>query len=329
MTGDAVNGRNGCGARAGARTLSLLAAPLNAQALRALGEEPKKQVDLRRETGQPAQSTLRAQLKKLGEAGLIEKRRRNHFPGVLEYELSEAGRGLLPVIGGLERWLAAAPGGELELGAPAARAAVKALTDGWSTTMLRALAARPLTLTELDGVISSLNYPSLERRLSAMRLAGLIEVRRGEGRGTPYEIAPWCRAGIAPLVLATRWERRHGPAGSPPVAKLDVETAFLLATQLLAPPAELSGSCRLAVDVGNEGGAVLAGVLVSLREGQVASCTTKLQGNPDAWASAPLSGWLAAVIERDHAALELGGDCALARMLVDELHGSLFASRAV
>lgn len=314
--------------RSGAQTLTMLAAPLNAGILRAVAEGPKRQADLLHVTGVPAQTTLRAQLRKLCDAGVIEKQRRNRFPGVLEYELSDAGRDLLPVCATLERWLAASPHGELELGSAAAKVAVKALTDAWSTTMLRALAARSLTLTELDSVISSLNYPSLERRLSAMRLAGLIEACRGEGRGTPYRIAPWCRAGVAPLVLATRWERRHSPAGSPPVAKLDVETAFLLATQLLAPPAELSGSCRLAVDVGNDGGAAAAGILVSLREGQVVSCTTRLEGDPDAWASAPLAGWLAAVIERDHAALELGGDRALARRLVDELHGSLFASRA-
>ncbi len=47
------------------------------------------------------------------------------------------------------------------------------------------------------GVISSLSYPSLERRLAAMRLAGLIEARPGNGRGTPYAVTDWLRRGIA------------------------------------------------------------------------------------------------------------------------------------
>lgn len=325
MTESAVNGRNGCGARAGARTLTLLAAPPNHSILLALGEGPRQQVDLRRESGHPAQTTLRAQLKKLHAAGVIEKQRRNRFPGVLEYELSEAGHGLLPVIEMLKRWLASAPEGGLELGEPAAKAAVKALTDGWSTAMLRALAARSLTLTELDGVIASLNYPSLERRLSAMRLAGLVEGRKGDGRGTPYRVTTWGREGVAPLVLAARWERRHPPPEATPVAKLDIEAAFLLAAQLLSPPADLSGSCRLAVEVQSGNGPALAGILASVSGGRIASCTTRLEGNPDAWASGGLAAWFAAVLECDLAGLQLGGDGALARGLIHDLHGALFA----
>ncbi len=43
--------------------------------------------------------------------------------------------------------------------------------------MLRALAAGSLSLTELDRLIGALSYPSLERRLVAMRLAGLVGAR--------------------------------------------------------------------------------------------------------------------------------------------------------
>ena len=58
-----------------------------------------------------------------------------------------------------------APEGPLALGSSTAKSAIKALVEGWGTNMIRALAARPLSLTELNGLISGLSYPSLERRL--------------------------------------------------------------------------------------------------------------------------------------------------------------------
>lgn len=324
MTRDAVNGRNGSGARSGARTLDLLAAPLTAPILRALGEGPKRQAELRHEVGLPAQTTLRTQLKKLSEPGAVVKRRRNRFPGVLEYELSDAGRDLLPVTGTLDRWLDRAPEGPGELGSPPARAAVKALTEGWSTAMLRALAAQPLTLTELDDLIAALNYPSVERRLAAMRVAGLVEAREGGGRGTPYEVTAWARGGVAPVAAAVRWELRHAPAETAPVGKLDVETAFLLVADLLSLPTGMSGRCRLTVELPRENGNMRTGILLSIRGGRLTVTTTKLEQHVDTWVTGPLRAWLSAAIDGDLAHLTLGGEGPLARSLLGALHSSLF-----
>jgi len=311
-------------ARSGAQTLALLAVPLTCQLLRALAAGPKQQAELRREAGSPAQTTLRGQLRKLVDLGAVVKHRRNRFPGVLEYELAEPGRDLLFVIDALECWLANAPGRPLPLGSNEAKAAVKSLAEGWTTSMLRALAAGPLTLTELDRVISDLPYPSVERRLGAMRLAQQIEARPGEGRGTPYAVTDWLREGIAPLAAAARWERLHMPENTAPIARLDAEAAFLLVMPLLRLPTEASGSCRMAVELPNNREPRLAGVLVEVAQGRIASCTSRLQGNPDAWALGSPAGWLGAVIEHDPARLELGGDCALARALLDGLHRALF-----
>jgi DNA-binding HxlR family transcriptional regulator len=302
----------------------MLATPLNSLVLGALAEGPKRQMDLRRIAGSPAQTTLRAHLRALAEVGAIVKRRRNLFPGVLEFELTDAGRDLLAVVTALEDWLSRAPGGSLDLGSDAAKAATKALAEGWSTTMLRALAAGPLSLTELDRVIAPLSYPALERRLGAMRLAGQVEARAGNGRGTPYAVTEWLRQGVAPLIAATRWERRHRSEHAPPVTPIDTETAFLLATPLLRLPEDLSGSCRMAVEIPNCRTRHLAGVLIDVRDGRIASCATRLRGSPDAWASGPAEAWLAALIEADSDGLELGGDGRLARTFVDRLHGALF-----
>ena len=315
---------SGNGARSGAATLALLATALNSRLLRALSGGPRRQTELRLETEMPAQTTLRAHLRELCEAKAVLKRRRNRFPGVLEFELSRAGADLMGVVTVLERWLEQAPDGPLELGAPAARSATKALADAWSTTILRALAARPLSLTELDHIIASLSYPSLERRMGAMRAAGQIEARPADGRGTPYSVTRWLRQGVAPLTAAARWERLHLASNAPGLGTLDTEAAFLLAVPLLRLPPELSGSCRMAVEHLSGSAPRFAGVLIEAKDGKIVSCATRLRGNPDAWASGSTSAWLAALIEGDFDGLELGGDGRLARLVLHGLHRSLF-----
>ncbi|MGC1853259.1 MAG: winged helix-turn-helix transcriptional regulator [Solirubrobacterales bacterium] len=321
MPGNTVNG-SGSRARSGAQTLVLLAAPLNVDILRSLADGPKQQAELRRATGS-AQTTLRAQLRRLVEIGVIDKNRRNRFPGALEYELTDMGKDLIFVATVLERWLDATPDGSLPIGSNAAKAAIKALTEAWSTTMLRALAAGPLSLTELDRVIGSLSYPSLERRLAAMRLAGQIEARPGDGRGTPYGVTEWLRQGVGPLAAATRWERRHMPRETAPLTRIDAETVFLLAVPLLRLPAEATGRCRMAAEIPNGKGR-LAGVTVGVEAGNVISCTTQLEDTPEAWALGPSAAWLGTVVDADVQQLEIGGDYGLARALLDSLHQELF-----
>jgi DNA-binding HxlR family transcriptional regulator len=310
--------------RSGAQTLTLLSTHRNVLVLRALAEGSQRQGELRRVTGLPAQTTLRATLKGLEGIGAIVKCRRNAFPGTLDYELEKPGEELLFVAAALERWLGAAPGGPLTLGGDASKAAIKALAEGWSSSMLRALAAKPLSLTELDRVIADLNYPSLERRLGALRLAGLVEALPANGRGTPYAVTECLRRGMAPLVAAIRWERRHAPDRTAPLGRLDVEAGFLLTLPMLPLPADVSGQCRLAVELPNGAKRLLAGVIVELKAGRVSSCTSRLEGHPAAWISGPPSAWLEAVIDADADGLELGGDCGLARSLLDGLHTTLF-----
>jgi DNA-binding HxlR family transcriptional regulator len=314
--------------RSGAQTLSLLAAPLNFLILQALSEEPKAQVTLRRQTGSPAQTTIRAQLKKLSGAGAVVKGQRDRFPGTHAYELTEAGADLLFVASALQRWLEKSPEGPLSLGGNGAKAAIGALAEAWSTTLLRALAAKPLTLTELNDIIGTLNYPALQRRLGAMRLAGQLETHRGNGRGSLNRVTDWLREGVAPIAAAARWERRHLPDETAAITAIDTEAAFLLAVPLLRLPAELSGSCRLAAELPSGGKWTMAGAMVEIENGQIASCTTRLEGTPEAWILGSPAAWLNAVIEDDRDHLELGGDGHLGRIILDGLHRVLFGTGA-
>jgi DNA-binding HxlR family transcriptional regulator len=306
--------------RSGAQTLVLLSASRNVLVLRALAEGPKRQIDLRRAAGSPAQSTLRSHLASLEEGGAIAKQKRNAFPGALEYEMQKPGWELLAVAEALEGWLAGAPDGPLELGSDPAKAAIKALADGWSAKMLRVLAGAPLSLTEIDRVIGDLNYPSLERRLSALRIAGLVEALPTNGRGTPYAVSQWLRGAVAPLIAASDWELRNGPDGTAPLRSVDAETIFLLAVPLIRLPGDLSGTCRMAVEFTGKRGRRLAGTSVEVRQGRVRACTSKIGGKADAWVSGPPTAWLNALVEADSDRLELGGDCRLARSILETLH---------
>jgi DNA-binding HxlR family transcriptional regulator len=314
--------------RAGAFALSLLSVPLNVNVLRALAEEPRPLIDLRRAVGSPPQTTMRGHLRALTRLGVLERRRRPDFPGAVDCHLGPAAMGLLEVAEVLEAWLASSPEGPLEFGDPAAKSAVKALVDGWSTAIVRALAARPLTLTELNKLIAGTSYPSLERRLGAMRLAGQIEPCAGLRRGKPYAATEWLRQAIAPLLAAARWERQFAAEESVGIGRLDFEAAFLLSAPLLDLPENPSGRCRLAVVSRNGGGEpTVAGAMIEIEEGRVVSCVSRLPGEAAAWASGGSGAWLSALIDHRTEQLELGGDCDLATAVVDELHGSLFRVR--
>jgi DNA-binding HxlR family transcriptional regulator len=304
--------------------LSLLSVPLNVEVLTALDEEPRGLGDLRRAVGSPPPTTMRVHLRELTEIGLLERRRQADFPGAVDYELADPGRELMEVVDALQSWLARSPDGPLTLGTMAATSAVKALVGGWSSTIVRALAARPLSLTDLNRLITGINYPTLERRLSAMRLAGMIESCRGRNRSRPYSVSGWLRRASGPLAAAALWERRNLAAKTTPITPLDVEAAFLLTVPSLQLDAELSGACRLAASVRNSGEERFAGVRTTVEEGQVTSCVSKLGGRADAWASGLALDWIRAVIDGDPAQLEIGGESDLALALVDGLHEALF-----
>jgi len=314
-----VKRRAGGGARAGTQALTLLATPTNAHVLEVLAEEPMPLIDLRRAVGSPPQTTMRGHLRTLTETGVITGRRRSDFPGYLDYELTGSGRELWAVAEVLRAWLESAPERPVLLGSVASKSAIKALVEGWDTNIIRALVARPLSLTELSELISGISYPSLERRLGAMRLAGQIERMPGRGGGTPYGVTSWLRQALAPLAAAARWERLNVAPHTPPIKRLDVEAAFLLVTPLLRLPSDISGRCRLAVEIEGGNGERLAGIVAEVGEGRIVSCATSLRGEADAWASGSASSWLRAVIDHDTSELEMGGNCHLVRALLDGL----------
>lgn len=307
--------------RAGGLSLSLLATPLNVHILQALEQEPMPLLALRQAAGAPPQSTMRLYSRTLAELGIINRQRQSAFPGSAEYQITSTGRSLLKVADVLDGWLSAAPRTPIALGTTASKSATKALVEGWGTNIVRAIAAQPLSLTELNKVIPKVSYPSLERRLGAMRLAGLVEPQPSERRGTPYGATDWLRQAVVPMASAAGWERRHRPQGAQPIGRLGVEAAFLLAIPLLEMPPTFSGKYRLAVEVQGGNAPIYAGAWVCFEDGVVVSCSSRLQGDADAWISGTPDAWLRRMSGLPQGGLEMRGDIASAATLLDGLEG--------
>lgn len=305
--------------RAGATALTLLSAPLNVSILRTLEEGPESVIDLRKKVGSPPQSTMRIYLRTLNGIGAVERSQEARFQGTVRYTITPGGKALLGVAETVQVWLQAAPEGPIELGSPAAKSAIKALVEGWSSNIIRVLAARPVSLTELNRLIPKLSYPSLERRLTAMRLVGLVEARRG-ARVTPYAATEWLRRAVATIISASEWEREYASELTPPLGRLDVEATFLLAIPLIVLSPDVNGEVRLAVEVQRGASPVFAGVLVRVKEGEVTSCVPGLDGEAQAWVSGAPRSWLRRISkgEKDH--LEVGGDSPAARAVLEGLH---------
>jgi DNA-binding HxlR family transcriptional regulator len=300
--------------RSGSEALCLLAVPLNVQVLQALDEEPLSLADLRRAAGHPPVTTMRSYLRKLTGLGILKRHREDDFPGSVSYTLTRQGNKLMIVAGALRDWLRHAPEGAVDLEGLAAKGPIKALVDGWDVGIIRALAARPLALTELDRLIPSVTYPALERRLTAMRQVGLVEPDpHRTGRVARCRVTSWLRHAVVPLSAAIGWERQCIPDQAPALRRTDAEAAFLLTVPLLTLPPELDGTCRLAVESRRGSELDFAGVTATVREGGSCTCVSRLEGEPDAWATGSVLSWTRWLSDGDTEGMEIGGDLELVR----------------
>jgi hypothetical protein len=281
--------------------------------------------------GWSAEATVRGAVKYLRNAGALDRRKVDGGRRAFATALTPAGEEMLVVARVLEKWLAACPKGPVAIEGKHVKIAVQALAEGWTSTLMRALASGPSTLTELSAEIPEVSYPALERRITWMRTTGQVVPLETETRGTPYVPTEWLRRSIAPIAVAGRCERRHMEDAAP-VTDVEVETAFLLSLPLVDLPAYAAGSCTLASqtdpaepEAEHQG---LAGVAVSAGEGKITSWSVTVQDKPSTWAIGSPDDWLDAVLDGSFETLRAGGqDPQLAIDLANGLHYSLSINR--
>ncbi len=317
--------------RAGSKALSVFENPLNTRILRAHAAGPQRLAELQEKIGWHAEATIRAAVSNLCELGALRKEKVGTTPYAVATVVTRAGEDMLSVADEVEAWLTLCPDGPIAPDAPEAKSAVKALAGGWNSTLIRALANRPHTLTELNGLIPDISYPSLERRISWMRVTGQIEPVEKEGRGTPYVVTDWLRRATAPLAEAARCELRHMADEGRPITSIEVEGAFLLSVPLVPLPDYAGGASMLAVQTDPaepEEDAGLAGVTVEVGAGEVLSCSPEVDDKPSTWAVGGPEAWLDAIIDGRIENLRIGGARPqLALDLVSGIHQALFLGR--
>jgi hypothetical protein len=224
----------------------------------------------------------------------------------------------------LQQWLDRSPDGPIELG-PDAGPVLWALLSGWSSTVVHAFAAGPHSASEACEAIQVLDLEMVESQIAAMASTGLLATLPGNADEEERFVATeWLRLAIAPLATAARMELRYPPGDTAPIAALDVQAAFQLTLPMLELPADLVGSCSLAVELDEGVVNSPAGVTVRVDRGRVLSCETYLDEGAESWASASAPEWLEMVIEADLQLAHAGGDESLPTKLIGELHKALF-----
>jgi DNA-binding HxlR family transcriptional regulator len=312
--------------RAGGYALSLLATPGVCSVLQALEVEPMPLAELRRAVGFPPQTTMRVQLRELTALGVVARGRGSAFPRSVSYELTESGRDLLTVADVLERWLDGGTPEPAHLGGASAKRAVKALAEGWEAGIVGMLAAEPRSLTQISQEISSLSYPSLERRLTAMRAAGLVEVLQSTGRGACCQPTSWLRYAAAPLAAASRFEGSDAANGQE--GKVDVQALLMLAMPTVRLSEDSNGAATLATrqlsPQGEDDRPAPEAVTVEIRRGRPRSCAAVLDERAESWVLGVPQGWLDAVVVGVLDSLRFGGSRPdLAEGVVSTLHAAL------
>ncbi len=302
--------------RAGTRGMALISDPLNSRVLEALAGGPLDLPTLRRDVGTPAQTTLRTHLRELAELKLVDRSISQGFTRSASHELTQPGRELLAAARVFGWWLSSAPDGPVSLGSSEGKRNIQALAGAWNTAILRALAAKPLSLTELDQLIGGSNYPALERRLAAMRETKQIAATSLGMTPTWYGLTRWTRKAAAALLAAAGWEGRHGSGVVEPLARVDVEGIFLLAGPLLRSRNPIQGTCKLAMTVKDGPVPECAGVVLCLESGRAVSYRSDRHVDAHAWAEGSIAAWTGALGPGGKAELDIGGEWELASAVV-------------
>jgi DNA-binding HxlR family transcriptional regulator len=310
----------------GASTLSALAVPLNVQILMTLADSSRSASDLLAAVGDPPRSTSHKRLRELTDLGALHRSRQRQFPRQVNYELTSTGERMLDLAASLERWLAGAPGGRIALGTQSAKRMVDTLAAGWKSLIVAALVDRPYSLTELDRRVDSVPYPSIERRLVALRETGLVRVASVDAKGTPYEATEWLRRAAEPLLTAASFELN--PAEETDALTDEVRAALLLVMPLLQLPPRSEGTLVIAILPGQVDAQTRdpEGATLLIRGGRVAVSTPEIDESAPTWALGTPGFWLDAVLTGEIDQLRIGGEAPqLGTDLATGVHRGLLA----
>jgi DNA-binding HxlR family transcriptional regulator len=320
--GDPVAGR----LQAGGRALLLLADPVSVSILRQLASGPLESTELLDRVDFVSRSTYFERMRDLEELSLIRRTRRGEVPPVAECRIATPGQRLLPVASRLDAWLADAPQGPLALGDAYATVRVKALAVAWGSTLLRWLAERPRSLTELERLVHMFGYRKLERISRDLVKAGLVERVAIGGRSSPYGVTRWARQSAGLLTAAMRWERHEIAKRGASVTSIEAEGVLLLALPLIELPDDVTGTCALLVDAEGSENESLGGAVVRLLDGRPVAWKAAAGIEPEAlafeadcWIRGSSLAWLGTHTQAPSVTFRKGGNTEFGDKVLDAL----------
>ncbi|HEX7245667.1 MAG TPA: winged helix-turn-helix transcriptional regulator [Solirubrobacterales bacterium] len=306
-------------ARAGSRVLGLLSDALNASILRALLRGPLPVSELACHLSPTSRTTRFGRLRELEDLGVIAREKRPGTPPVSYCSLAPAGRSLLPVVGRFAEWLASDPSGPSSPDDLTGARKIKALANAWDTTVLRWLAERPCSLTELDSLSpSAVSHHEARKSREGLSAAGLIAPVESRDRRRPYAPVSWARCVAGCIAAAIGWELAFLEASAFP-SSVDVETLLLLLLPLVdSIPVPHGSVCALQVD--QSGDLPVA----TVEEGRIVPGATDVDsGNGRASRiSGSAESWLHAIVHGRTESLSMQGRTRLTTALVSGIHAA-------
>jgi DNA-binding HxlR family transcriptional regulator len=289
--------------------LLVLSDSLNLAVLQQLRDGPLTASELLDEL-RASRATRFKRLRRLEELGLIVREKHSGWPPPTYCRLSEAGRGLLAVAERFEAWFERRQqyqgGGELERAQ-----AIKALTSGWGSTLVRWLAESPRSATELEALTPpQTSHHDVKRALSALSKMGLAKrMPRRIGRRHPYTLTPSGREAAAPLAAAVHWERGHVNGADSAWEAPAAETLFYLAAPLASVPVGIEGTCSMLI---SEHGVVS----MEISSGRLVAHSPVPGEEVQAQALGTGRAWLASLVNGTSETLETRGDHELIAVLI-------------
>jgi len=176
--------------------------------------------------------------------------------------------------------------------------------------ILRALSERGLTCTELERRLPGRTRSTLERRLGALRHAGLIHSRHmADQREVHHELTVHARKAGTVIVTVARWHWRWTPEQIPALAA-DVPGLICLIAPLVRMPVDMEGTCLLHVEH-QPAAPAQAHVHLSVAEGRVTPLPLGSTRPPCARMHAEDAAWVEALCSGDPKGITVEGARAL------------------
>jgi DNA-binding HxlR family transcriptional regulator len=262
---------------------------------------------------------LVARVRDLVHRGVIEPARepsQEECAHGTRYQLTEAGRAILPVISTAVRCQQKWPVRQNSYG-PQGAAAISLAGDVALRIAARALAHEPMRVGELAALLPEARRSTLKRRLAEAAALGVLASRK-EGRAVWYDLNDEARCLSLLVLKAAAWEWGFGEVKRELLSS-DIAGLIHQIAPLARLPKDVNGVCLLHEDWHRT---LQSDVYVVARAGRLTTPLVAL-GHRDAEASGSPDQWARALIANDPSAIVAGGDRQLVAMIIEALHATL------